>query len=67
MCLGAIKLVGPLRFEINRDMQPTNFSFEKSIDEDVNNAIENLILIGPEWRLAEHGGVPGIVVIKIIF
>jgi hypothetical protein len=56
-----------VRFEINRDMQPTNFSFEKSIDEDVNDAIENLILIGPEWRLAEHGGVPGIVELKIIF
>jgi len=63
------KVVGEtiVQFEINRINQPSNFYFEKSIDEDVNNAIENLILLQTEWRFLPSAGVPAKVRLRIVF
>jgi hypothetical protein len=46
---------------------PVNFDFEKSIDADVNNAVQELILNGPQWKKISKIPVTGIVRIKIIF
>lgn len=56
-----------VRFEIDSNGQPSNFQFEKSIDQDVNDAVESLIINGPEWNYTEHSAIPGIVKIKITF
>jgi hypothetical protein len=63
------KVVGEtiVQFEINRINQPNNFYFEKSIDEDVNNAIENLILTQTEWHFLPETGVPAKVRLRIVF
>jgi hypothetical protein len=46
---------------------PVNFDFEKSIDADVNNAVQELILNGPQWKKINNTPVTGIVRLKIIF
>lgn len=60
-----------VQFELNPLLQPVNFSFPESIDDDVNNALENLILShsdGYRWRILPiTGGIPGVVRLKIIF
>jgi len=63
------KVVGEtiVQFEINRINQPNNFTFEKSIDEDVNNAIENLILLQTEWRFLPNSGIPATIRLRIVF
>jgi hypothetical protein len=63
------KVVGEtiVQFEINRINQPCNFYFEKSIDEDVDNAIENLILTQTEWHFLPETGVPAKVRLRIVF
>jgi hypothetical protein len=56
-----------VQFEINALLKPDNFHFETSINEDVDNAIEDFILNHGEWQIAPHGGIPGIVRLRIIF
>ena len=56
-----------VQFEIDMNGQPTNFHFEKSINEEVNDGVENLIINGPEWKYTEHNAIPGIIRIKITF
>ncbi len=56
-----------VQFEIDANGLPTNFHFEKSINEEVNDGVENLIINGPEWKYTEHNAIPGIVRIKITF
>jgi hypothetical protein len=56
-----------VQFEINESLMPDNFQFEKSIDEDVDNAIENFIINHSDWKFLPYGGAPGIVRLRIIF
>ncbi len=48
-----------VQFEINRINQPCNFYFEKSIDEDVDRAVENLILTQTEWHFSSSNRYAG--------
>lgn len=54
-------------FDIKANGEPSNFSFEKQIDTDVNDAIEDLIITGPEWKLIDGYSTIGHVKLKIIF
>lgn len=54
-------------FDIKANGEPTNFSFEKQIDTDVNDAVEDLIITGPEWKLVDGHSAIGHVKLKIIF
>jgi len=56
-----------VQFEINESLMPDNFQFEKSIDEDVDNAIEDFIINHSDWKFLPYGGAPGIVRLRIIF
>jgi hypothetical protein len=55
------------QFEVNESLLPDNFQVEKSIDEDVMDAVENFIINHSNWQLLPHGGTPGIVRLRIIF
>ncbi|HMG81414.1 MAG TPA: hypothetical protein VK559_00130 [Ferruginibacter sp.] len=46
---------------------PDNFQFEKSVDADVNNAVKQVIINGPQWKKNETTPTIGIVKLKIIF
>ncbi|HTB51139.1 MAG TPA: hypothetical protein VK718_00070 [Ferruginibacter sp.] len=46
---------------------PDNFQFERSIDADVNNAVKQVIINGPQWKKNETTPITGIIKLKIIF
>ncbi|UEG48623.1 carboxypeptidase-like regulatory domain-containing protein [Ferruginibacter lapsinanis] len=54
-------------FDIDTKGEPMNFSFEKQIDADVNDAVEDLIVTGPEWKLTDEHLTIGHIKLKIIF
>ncbi len=54
-------------FWIDQDGEPGNFTFEKTISEDVESAIRDLIINGPEWKLSYPGSVAGSVSLYIKF
>jgi hypothetical protein len=56
-----------LNFKIDINSMPTDFLFEQSIDNDVNNAVRQLIENGPSWRKTKGLATPGIVRLRIVF
>jgi hypothetical protein len=56
-----------LNFKIDINSMPTDFLFEQSIDDDVNNAVKQLIENGPSWRKTKGLATPGIVRLRIVF
>lgn len=54
-------------FEIGPNLEPINFVFEKQIDTDVNDAIEEVITNGPEWKITEPGIIHPIIKLKLNF
>ena len=54
-------------FEIDYSMVPQNFTFEESIDDDVNQAVVQLIQNGPGWKRMIGSGLPGTVRLRIVF
>jgi hypothetical protein len=56
-----------LNFKIDINSMPTDFLFEQSIDNDVNNAVKQLIENGPSWRKTKGLATPGVVRLRIVF
>jgi hypothetical protein len=56
-----------LTFKIDYNSVPTDFYFEESIDDDVNNAVKKLIEGGPNWKTTRGDGIPGSIRMRIIF
>jgi hypothetical protein len=56
-----------LNFRIDINEMPTDFQFERSIDEDVDNAIKHLIINGPLWKQTKGLATPGTIRMRIIF
>ena len=56
-----------LNFKLDPNSMPTDFLFEESIDDNVNNAVKQLIENGPTWRKTKGLATPGIVRLRIIF
>lgn len=56
-----------LTFKIDYHSVPTDFYFEESIDDDVNDAVKKLIEGGPTWVTTHGDAVPGTIRMKIIF
>ena len=54
-------------FEVDANSEVINFQFEKTIDEDVNEAVKELIKFGPEWKITNTKTNPRVVKLKIIF
>ena len=54
-------------FEIDANMEAVNFQFEKSIDEEVNDAVKEFIKFGPDWKNTTSRITPHTVKLKIIF
>ncbi|MGG9972516.1 carboxypeptidase-like regulatory domain-containing protein [Ferruginibacter sp. SUN002] len=54
-------------FEIDRNGEPTNFVFIKQIDEDVNDAVKELIINGPEWKITDKNTLPANIKLKLNF
>jgi hypothetical protein len=54
-------------FKIDINSFPTDFNFEKSIDDDINNAVKQLIEDGPSWKKTKGLATPGTIRLRIIF